>query len=100
MSDRVFLRAIAPWRAFRNGNAVSVIVRRALGRAGITDAPSRGAHLLRHSAATSLLRNGATLETIGVVLRHKSMDSTAIYAKVDHTMLAALAEPWPGAKSC
>jgi site-specific recombinase XerD len=56
----------------------------------------KGAHLLRHSLATEMLRKGATLDEIGEVLRHKSPDSTAIYAKVDLKSLHALSLPWPG----
>ena len=82
---KVFLRSV-----------ISGIVRRGLERAGITHAPSYGAHLLRHSAATSMLRAGATLEAIGAVLRHRSVDSTAYYAKVDVRTLSLIAQPWPG----
>ena len=56
----------------------------------------KGAHLLRHSLATDMLRKGASLDEIGEVLRHKSPDTTAIYAKVDLNSLQALALPWPG----
>jgi site-specific recombinase XerD len=56
----------------------------------------KGAHLLRHSLATDMLRRGASLDEIGEVLRHKSTDTTAIYAKVDINSLRALAMPWPG----
>lgn len=92
---RIFLRAAAPFTAFATSNVISSIVRSALRRAGITDAPSQGAHLLRHSAATAMLRAGATLEAIGTVLRHESPDTTAHYAKVDVTTLCLIAQPWP-----
>jgi len=92
---RIFLRSAAPFTAFANSNAISSIVRSALRRAGITDAPSQGAHLLRHSAATAMLRAGATLEAIGAVLRHESPDTTAHYAKVDVPTLRLIAQPWP-----
>jgi integrase/recombinase XerD len=71
------------------------VVRRTLKEAGITSAPTRGANLLRHSAATGMLRKGATLETIGTVLRHRSVDTTAHYAKVDVEALRQIAQPWP-----
>jgi integrase/recombinase XerD len=93
--DQVFLRSTAPFQALR-GSTVSSIVRRALGKAGIT-APSKGANLLRHSAATAMLRGGATLDLVGAVLRHRSPDMTAHYAKVDVLMLQQIAQPWPGA---
>ena len=92
---RVFLRSMAPYCPFGTSSVISGIVRRGLERAGITNAPSHGAHLLRHSAATSMLRAGATLEAIGAVLRHRSVDSTAYYAKVDVRTLNLIAQPWP-----
>jgi integrase/recombinase XerD len=55
-----------------------------------------GAHQLRHTAATEMLRAGATLPEIGQVLRHRSLLTTAIYAKVDREALRSLARPWPG----
>ena len=93
--DRVFLCANAPFRPLRSGMIVSGIVRAALRRAGITNPPSHGANLLRHTAATMMLRAGATLDEIGTVLRHKSPDTTAHYAKVDIAALQHVAQPWP-----
>jgi integrase/recombinase XerD len=93
--DRIFLCAKAPFRAVRSGSIVSGIVRAALGRAGIQNPPSYGANLLRHTAATTILRAGSTLEEIGSVLRHKSPDTTAQYAKVDVAVLQKIAQPWP-----
>lgn len=98
--DRMFLCMSAPYRALPSSVVVSHIVRAALARAGIVNPPSRGANLLRHSAATSMLRAGATLETISTVLRHRSVDTTAHYAKVDIPMLQPIAQPWPGSVSC
>lgn len=93
----VFVRARAPFRALGSHCAVSLIVDRALQRAGVTR-PSRGAaHLLRHSLATSLLRQGASLQDIADVLRHRSVATTQIYAKVDMGALQQIAQPWPGA---
>ena len=80
--------------------SISSVVRLGLERAGITEAPSRGAHLLRHSAATGMLRAGATLDTVGAVLRHRSIDTTMHYAKVDIGMLRLIAQPWPGDLPC
>lgn len=62
--------------------------------------PSTRACLLRHSAAISMLRSGATLEAVGTVLRHRSLDMTAHYAKVDVAMLEQIAQPWPGELVC
>lgn len=98
---QVFLRSLAPCRPFvESSTGISTIVRRALVRAGIDDAPSRGAHMLRHSAATTLLRSGTPLAAIGAVLRHRSIDTTAQYAKVDVPSLKQIAQPWPGGASC
>jgi site-specific recombinase XerD len=92
--DRVFLRNIAPFKSFSSGDGVSSVVTRALQRAGIKS-PARGAHLLRHTAATEMLRNGVPLDQIGLVLRHRSIDMTAYYAKVDFALLREIAQPWP-----
>jgi integrase/recombinase XerD len=97
-TDRVFVRMQAPWRPLAI-SAISALVSRAIARAGVT-APSRGAHLLRHSAATEMLRQGATLDHIGAVLRHRYMDTTAHYAKVDVPRLRAIALPWPEVTPC
>jgi integrase len=99
-SDRMFLTVYAPTRPFTNPSTISEIVAAALERAGIEDPPSRGAHLLRHSAATAMLRAGASLDTIGAVLRHQSSETTAHYAKVDLGMLGLVTQPWPGDASC
>jgi integrase/recombinase XerD len=94
-SRRVFIRVRAPKRGFISLSAICCIVRRALERAGL--APEfKGAHLLRHSLATHLLRRGASLVEIGQLLRHSQPDTTQIYAKVDITALRAIALPWPG----
>jgi len=92
---RVFLCLNAPFRPLRSGPIISGIVRAALRRAGIENPPSHGANLLRHTTATMMLRAGATLDEIGTVLRHKSPDTTAHYAKVDVAALQQIAQPWP-----
>jgi site-specific recombinase XerD len=95
-SRRVFVQCNAPFAGFSSPpNAVSGLVGRALARAGIKSR-HQGAHLLRHSLATSMLRGGASLAQIGQVLRHESPQTTEIYAKVDLSALRALAQPWPG----
>jgi site-specific recombinase XerD len=94
-SRRVFLRQRAPLIGFGNSSTISSLVRRALKHAGVESAHS-GAHVLRHSLATSLLRQGGSLDEIGELLRHQSPNTTAIYAKVDVTALHTLALPWPG----
>ena len=98
--DAVFVRCRPPFRSFRSHCAISVLVDRALRRARVTR-PSRGAaHLLRHSVASSMLREGASLQDIGAVLRHRSIQTTQIYAKVDVRMLQAIAQPWPEVRPC
>ena len=90
---RVFLRARAPYRGFKDSTTVSTIVRRTVERSGIIT-PSKGAHLLRHSLATGMLRNGASMVEIGELLRHRSPNSTEIYAKVDIKGLRSIARIW------
>ena len=99
-SDRLFLTMVAPIRPLASSSSISDIVRFALRRAGIENPPSRGAHLLRHSAATAMLRAGSSLDTIALMLRHRSPDTTAYYAKVDIAMLEHVIQPWPGGGSC
>jgi site-specific recombinase XerD len=93
-SDPIFLSTSPPLGRALSSGGISCIVERAIERAGI-QAPSRGAHVLRHSAATSLLADGASLQSIGVLLRHRSLDTTTTYAKVDFKVLSTLARPWP-----
>ena len=91
-SRAVFTRVLAPHRGLSN-RGVSTVVRQACGRAGL---PPVGAHRLRHCVATQLLGAGANLVEIGQVLRHHSLTSTSIYAKVDRRALSAVVQPWPG----
>jgi site-specific recombinase XerD len=94
-SRRLFIRDYAPIEGFSRAGAIACIVKRALKRADVVSV-RKGAHLLRHSLATDMLRKGASLDEIGEVLRHRSSDTTAIYAKVALKSLRALALPWPG----
>lgn len=91
----LFVRAMAPYVGFSHPSPVAILVRKALLRAGLNP-PRKGAHLLRHTAATEFLRQGASLAEIGDVLRHGNVDTTAIYAKVDLGRLRQLAQPWLG----
>jgi site-specific recombinase XerD len=92
---RLFVSARAP-RAALSAAGIRSLVRDACARAGL---PRVGAHRLRHTVATDLLRHGAPLWEVAQVLRHRSLLTTAIYAKVDRTALAALARPWPGGEA-
>jgi site-specific recombinase XerD len=94
-SRRLFIRDYAPIGGFSGAGAIASVVKRALAKAGVESA-RKGAHLLRHSLATDMLRKGASLDEIGEVLRHRSPDTTAIYAKVALDALRRLALPWPG----
>ena len=87
----LFLKAHAPIRAL-TPDAVSEVVRASSERAGL---PGVGAHRLRHTAATQMLRGGAALSEVTQALRQHSAATTAIYAKIDHAQLVALVQPWP-----
>ena len=99
-TDSLFIRAIAPFRGFSHGSAISLIVAQAMRRACITRQSRGAAHILRHSAATSMLRQGASLQDIAEVLRHRSIETTQIYAKVDVAALRQIAQPWPEVQPC
>lgn len=88
----VFLRIQAPWQPL-SPSGISLLARRAMRRAGVS--PPSCAHVLRHTAATHLLRQGFPLDHIRTLLRHRSVDMTATYAKVDLELLRQVAQPWP-----
>ncbi len=92
LSHKLFLQSCAPHRELTSGT-VGALVRNASKRAHL---PSTGAHRLRHTAATQMLGNGASLAEVAHVLRHRSLLTTTIYAKVDRLALRELARPWPG----
>jgi site-specific recombinase XerD len=91
----LFPRTRAPYGPLGRGG-IGAIVKRHLRLAGVH--PSN-THRLRHTAATRMLRRGASLDNIAQVLRHRSQDTTAIYAKVDYQALGAVVQPWPGVVS-
>lgn len=94
--EKVFFCMNAPRRPFTQSATVSDVVESALDRAGVKTFGGRGAHALRHSQATALLRSGATLDVIQSLLRHTSPNTTVIYAKTDAVMLQEVAQPWLG----
>jgi site-specific recombinase XerD len=94
LTRHVFVRVYAPHREFVSSSDISTIVRQAIDRAGLRPA-CKGAHVLRHSLATSMLEKGASLTEIGEVLRHRCSSSTELYSKVALAALRALAQPWP-----
>lgn len=74
--------------------AISQVIRRALGQCGI-EVPRPGAHLLRHTLASHLVQNGASLKEVADLLRHRHINSAAVYAHLDVAHLRPLAQPWP-----
>ncbi len=93
--EQIFLCVNAPRRAL-GATDVGGICQRAIDDVGVKS-PSKGAHIFRHSAATTLIRHGATLDDVGRLLRHASRESTAVYAKVAVGALSRIAQPWPEA---
>jgi len=88
----VFVRTCVPFREI-SGSGISAIVRRACARSGLSPV---GAHCLRHTAATRILRSGGSMAEVAQVLRHHSQQTTAHYAKVDRLALVAVVRSWPG----
>jgi integrase/recombinase XerD len=95
-SRRVFLRRCAPHVGLSGPSAVCLIAREALRLAGLRPKGRVGAHIFRHSLARRMLQRGASLGEISQVLRHRSIETTQIYAKVDFEGLRGVALPWPG----
>lgn len=94
----LFLGLAAPYRPVGR-QSVFYIVRSAIRRAGV-EAPHNGPHMLRHSFAVDLLRRGLPLDAIGALLRHRSLDTTLKYAKVDASKLQPLAVAWKEVAPC
>src|SRR5712691_5126608 len=97
-SAHVFLTTIAPLGPL-SSKTVTKIAARALRRANV-ESPIYGAHVFRHSAATTMLRQGVSLPSIGALLRHASIETTALYAKVDTPLLHSVARAWPEVPPC
>lgn len=74
--------------------AIGQIIRMAYARAGL---PYTRAHLLRHTMASRLLATGSSIKEVADVLRHRSLNATRVYAKLDSRQLVKVALPWPGA---
>jgi integrase/recombinase XerD len=98
LTGAVFLTTCAPFAALTR-QTVGKIATRAMQRAGI-ETPVHGSHILRHSAATQMLRNDVPLPAIAAVLRHTSMETTTGYTKVDLPLLQHVIQPWPEVASC
>jgi integrase len=94
---QIFVRHSTPMGATGPG-VVRAAVRKAGARAGVAAESVAGAigpSVLRHTVATRLLRSGATMKDVADILRHRSIDTAAIYAKVDLDALRKVAAPWP-----
>jgi len=95
-SRTVFVTDRAPQRPFSDGQILNLILKNAFRSTGLKPpVPYVGSHVLRHTLAVSLIRRGASLAEIGEVLRHRSPQSTAIYARLDVEGLSSIAHPWP-----
>ena len=90
----IFVRHRRPVGAALNGSAIGAIIRRGFQRTGLK-VPSCGSHILRHTVATHMIQQGVSIKEIADILRHKSIDTTVIYTKVDIPMLSEVALPWP-----
>ena len=97
-SNRVFLRIASP-RGPITSSTVTSVASKAIRAAGVVS-PSRGAHVLRHTAASELLRKGASLDQVRLVLRHRDPETTRLYAKIDLALLRQVAQPWPEVTPC
>lgn len=92
----LFVRERAPHRPFKDGQMLNIILRGAFARTGLKPpVPHVGSHILRHSLAANLARDGASLEEIGDMLRHRSRSTTMLYARLDIDGLRGVARPWP-----
>jgi site-specific recombinase XerD len=91
----VFLRRCAPHVGLSGPTAVCQVARHALRRAGLARAGRVGAHIFRQSLATRMIRHGTSLAEIAQVLRHRSLGTTQLYAKVEFEALGGIALPWP-----
>jgi len=89
----LFLRSFPPYGGITN-QAIGSMANTVISRAGLKPFKS-GSHLLRHTAATEMLRKGASLIEIGMILGHRGVESTAVYAKVDFGDLQPIAQAWP-----
>ena len=95
-SRALFLTSRAPYRRLRDGQILNNLLRTAFANTGLKPpTPYVGSHILRHSLAVNLVRRGASLEEIGDMLRHRSRQSTMIYARLDIDGLRSIAQPWP-----
>lgn len=93
-SRRVFVRHAVPKGEPLTSSAVRMVIRRAFERAGV-DVPCKGTHVLRRTAATKMIRGGASVKEVADVLRHRSINTMVLYARIDLHALAEVVMPWP-----
>jgi len=94
-TQQIFLRTNAPRVPLSGSASIGHIVRRSMVRAGVERPKHIAAHLFRHTLASRMLQQGATLRDISEVLRHRIHRSTEIYAKIDMDSLNEVVRPWP-----
>jgi integrase/recombinase XerD len=95
-SKALFVSHRAPRAGFTDAQILNSVLKDALAKTGLKlPAKYLGSHVLRHSLATALVRQGASLSEIGDMLRHRSRASTMLYAKLDTDGLRSIALPWP-----
>jgi site-specific recombinase XerD len=94
-TQKVFLRANAPRVPLAGPASIGHIVRRAMAQAEVERPKQIAAHLFRHTLASRILQQGASLRDISEILRHRSPTSTEIYAKIDMRSLDEVIRPWP-----
>jgi site-specific recombinase XerD len=92
----IFVRQVAGQDRPITSKAIQSLIKRACCRIGL---PHYSAHALRHTLACRLVENGSSLKEVADLLRHRSLNTTLIYAKLDTPKLAAVALPWPGSQS-
>lgn len=99
-SGLLFLSTRAPVHELRSHSSMPIIVSDAMRKTGVASPGGGAAHVLRRTLATTLLRQGTSLQDIATVLRHRSIQITQIYAKVDVHELRQIAQPWPEVLPC
>jgi integrase len=92
----VFVRKLDAQDHVMTSMAVQKVLKHACQRAGLMHSSG---HTLRHTVACRMVENGSSLKEVADVLRHRSLNTTLIYAKLDTPKLAAVALPWPGCAS-
>jgi integrase len=95
-SSAVFVRCRGSLGQPVSSSAIQKVITRAFRRVGL---PHTGSHTLRHTLACRLVENGSSLKEVADLLRHRSIQTTLVYAKLDTPQLLTVALPWPGSES-